>query len=179
MANVLVDKTDDGSILPSKCDELIASIDTAQTKTPAKKRKDDMLAPLKEIKTAFEAQQSGDGPPPAKKIKNQQAELYGTYHKQKLDELKDVLRWNGQTLTGTKDVVLYKIIDGATHGRLAPCPLDGGRLKFNADCSEITCNGTFDEATQTRLDCAYKASPDDAPRVQPWYVRTNESLVFR
>lgn len=169
VANVLIDKSDDGSILPDQCDELITSIEKAQTaKTPAKKSKDEVFEPLQEIKISFEAQQTSEGKPPAKKTKNEEVELYGAYHKHKVDELKDLLRWNRQILVGTKDVLLYKVIDGAANGRLAPCPLCGSRLKFNPACSEIICGGSFDEATQTRLECAFKTSAKDAPRVKPW-----------
>jgi hypothetical protein len=121
VANVLVDKSDDGSILPDKCDELIAMLETAQQAggSAAKKKKksaddddDTSSSPLQKIKAAYEAQQAdvaAGQEPPSKKKKQQAVELYAEYHKCKVDDLKDILRWNGQTLTGTKEILLFKV----------------------------------------------------------------------
>lgn len=42
--------------------------------------------------------------------------LYGHYHKMRIDELKEILRWNRQILKGTKAVILHKVLDGMLHG---------------------------------------------------------------
>lgn len=70
---------------------------------------------------------------PAKKAKSEGNELemcaraMKVYSKMKNDDLKDVLRWNGQILAGTKDVMLLKCIDGHVNGRL-------GRLVYFVPC---------------------------------------------
>jgi Helix-hairpin-helix domain len=108
------------------------------------------------------------------------AHWYGHYVKTKNEALKDILRWNRQVQTPpTKDALLYKVIDGHLHGRLARCVLcGGGRLKLvfnsttvnsNAHCVSVICGGSFDEDTQRRIECAYTCTPESAPRLQPWY----------
>ena len=106
-------------------------------------------------------------------------DYYGMYHKCTIDELKDILRQNRQNMTGTKDILLYKVIDGCYYnGRITYCPLcTTGRLKlvFTASPNStgtvamVQCNGTFDEMIQRRMDCAYTCLPCDAVRQSPFY----------
>jgi len=96
-------------------------------------------------------------------------EAYRLYASFKNDQLKDVLRWNRQMLTGTKPYLLVKCLDGHLRGRLARCPLCGGRLKLNeTGCQAVQCGGTFDEDRQMRVPCYYSASLLEAPRLRPW-----------
>lgn len=80
--------------------------------------------------------------------------------------------WNRQVLTGKKDFVLFKVLDGHVHGRLGRCPLDGGRLKFmEGDYETVHCPGGFDEDSQIRLPCAFTGKrTDPALRLQPFYT---------
>ena len=135
------------------------------------------ISPIAAVKEAHAARVQGE--PVAKKAKKEEGgggvdprlvDSYDAHHKEKIDELKDVLRWNRQHLTGTKDVLLQRIMDGEVHGRLPLCPVDGGRLKLSDDSHTVSCAGTFDEATQTRLDCSYRVTASDAPRAE-WYVK--------
>ena len=72
--------------------------------------------------------------------------VYRKYHKNTVSELKDILRWNKQIMTGIKQFVLFKVIDGELHGRLSVCPLCQGDLKFlEGDYDKIHCGGKFDE----------------------------------
>lgn len=83
-------------------------------------------------------------------------------------------------LTGKKDFVLFKVLDGRVHGRLGPCKLCGGRLKFiENDFDHIHCHGTFDETSQVRIPCDFKAPrTDTALRLQPFYtVKPSEEEV--
>ena len=77
-------------------------------------------------------------------------------------------------MQGTKDVVLFKVIDGQMHGRLGVCGLDGGRLKWAEDDGDfkVVCRGIFDEDTNTRIPCDFQAKRGDRkniPRMLPWY----------
>ena len=110
-------------------------------------------------------------------------DYYGMYHKYTIDELKDILRQNRQNMTGTKDVLLYKVIDGCFYnGRITFCPLcTTGRLKllFSPDpqnpaamMAKVQCNGSFDETIQRRMDCSYSCSPVDVIRQTPFYSAT-------
>ena len=66
----------------------------------------------------------------------------------KASELKDILRWNKQIMSGNKEFVLFKVIDGVTNGRLSLCPLCAGSLKFlEGDYETIHCGGAYDEGT--------------------------------
>ena len=69
-------------------------------------------------------------------------------HKDKVPELKDILRWNKQLLGGTKEFVLFKVVDGVVNGRLWLCPLCAGDLKYkDGDYDNICCGGRYDEGT--------------------------------
>lgn len=175
--NVLVDASG-GDILPAQAETLAAAIASSPpksaTKTGSKSSKDDILS---EIKAAFAKQADGDGDeqPATKKPKNDLSRavaLYAKYHKQTADQLKDFLRYNKQVLGGTKSFVLFKVIDGEEHGRLGPCTLCHGRLKFDVaeESNTVVCSGQFDEETQTRIPCSFSTTQKDAPRLSPWYV---------
>ena len=73
-------------------------------------------------------------------------------------------------VSGAKNALLQRIVDGHVNGRLGICPICGkGRLKLNDDnWEEIYCNGYFDEDTMVRVPCFYKGCTKDAPRFQPW-----------
>lgn len=168
MENGLVDATG-GDILPSKYDELKEQL---AYKKP-KKKASEVENPLADIKELFESQSEDN---PTKKQKNEKVEAYAKYHKTKLDELKDVLRWNRQVLKGIKNVVLFKVVDGTVHGRLSLCQLCGGKLKVTDDCQGVACSGTFDEEAQLRMPCEFKCSLEAAPRWK-WCVHTIECGV--
>ena len=164
----LVEDTTGGEILPSKGQELVADISQNSGKKATKSSSSDKANPLAEIKEAYEARL---GEPVKKKLKTDDAtlDLYEHYKSYKADDLKDLLRWNRQTMTGTKDVILFKVLDGEINGRLARCPMDGGRLKLSEDGTKVTCNGNFDEDLQIRIDCAYSAKRLEAPR-EKWHT---------
>lgn len=108
-----------------------------------------------------------------------QLEAYGLYGNATGIHLKDVLSWNKQYKTGTKDFVLIKCIDGFVYGRLARCSLCGGQLKLLENGTTVKCNGRFDEDLHVRLDCAFTCKAAEAPRFQPWYDRppTDEEVA--
>jgi hypothetical protein len=72
-------------------------------------------------------------------------------------------------LTGVKDVLLFKIMDGEQQGRLGLCGLCGGRLKFSDDMEHVICSGRFDEDLNIRQPCGFQADRMDSklPR-EPW-----------
>lgn len=130
----------------------------------------------------------------------QMAEYYLEHHKKKLDDLKDYLRyvvnwlfcqwtqlfrmflgsyseflfisWNRQNLMGVKEFVLFKVIDGMTHGRLGYCPICGGRLKFpDGVYDQVVCMGRFDEDSQMRIPCDFVGKRTDRKnRLLPFYL---------
>ena len=76
-------------------------------------------------------------------------------------------------LTGKKDFVLFKVLDGHLHGRLGRCPLDGGRLKFlEGDYDTVHCSGSFDESSQVRIPCSYTGKRrDPTVREKPFFTQ--------
>lgn len=87
------------------------------------------------------------------------------------DELKDVLRWNRQLISGKKDILLQRIIDGHMNGRLGMCPsCSEGKLKLRDDGEEVFCNGYFDEDSMTRIPCFYTCKREEATRYKPWFT---------
>lgn len=187
VADILQDQSDNQSILPSKADELAADIGQKKgnTSTSGTAHDDANPSPIAFIKAAYEARKSAendDAPPPPKKkskkekteeetITDLQIEIYEHYHKTKNSDLQQILEWNHQYKSGNKDYILLKVIDGIMHGRLAPCGLCGGTLKLHEDGTVVACGGRFDEDSQRRIPCAYSASPDKAPRFQPFFTQ--------
>mmetsp|Transcript_5442 Transcript_5442/g.11223 ORF Transcript_5442/g.11223 Transcript_5442/m.11223 type:complete len:351 (+) Transcript_5442:445-1497(+) len=120
--------------------------------------------------------------PPKKKAKGSTKDedlkamlkVYKKYHKNKVAELKDVLRWNKQLLGGTKEFVLFKVVDGVVHGRLWLCPLCAGDLKYmEGDYDIICCSGRYDEDIAQRIPCSYTTPRLGCPesvRAHPFYT---------
>jgi len=195
---VLEDASESHDILPAKAEELAAAIAAkapGKAKTEGDGGGDDNTTnttnPMQLIKAALEARNSNNkkteaAEPSPKKAKTESTSVepngadsravdcYAQWlerdPKDRTSEaLKDCLKWNRQHCTGTKDVLLHRYIDGNVHGRLLRCPLDGGRLKLAESSNGVTCGGSFDEASHTRLDCSYKSDAAAAPRGE-WYV---------
>ena len=94
-----------------------------------------------------------------------QAKPYNKYCKKKLDELKDILRWNHAMVSGKKDFVLARIIDGEYYGRLALCTVcEYGKLKVIDGENKIACGGYFDEEGGFHKSCFAKFDVEKAPR---------------
>lgn len=167
--DILQDSTG-GQILPSKAEEIAALLEEKKPKASPKKA-DKTTGLLAEIQADFKAKE-GDEPPAkkAKDLRGRQVAAYGKYHKLKVPELKDILRWNHQVMVGTKDHLLLKVVDGEVYGRLTRCQLCTGKLKLLEDGVTVVCGGNFDEDSHQRIDCSYSVPAWDAPRWQPWYV---------
>lgn len=94
-----------------------------------------------------------------------QAIIYNKYCTKKIDELKDVLRWNHAMVTGKKDILLARIIDGESNGRLGMCTVcEYGKLKLIEGENKIACGGYFDEEGGFRKTCFAKFDVEKAPR---------------
>jgi hypothetical protein len=180
VTTVLTDSSEAQDILPDKVEEVVAKIEAATTakKSPTK-TKDDPNTPLGRIKAAYDAQKEADEEEPtskkAKSTMDAMVSAYALYKTKKNAELSDILDWNHQLKSGTKDVLMYRCIDGHVHGRLALCPYphggDGvGKLKLNNDMTQVVCRGYWDEVTRVHIPCDYAVDPEDAPRWLPWYV---------
>jgi poly [ADP-ribose] polymerase len=139
---------------------------------------------LKEIKSVMETleeEEDDDTKRPAKKSKittgddsiESYAKAMKTYSKLKNDDLKCILRWNlGYGMTGTKDILLLRCIDGHVHGRLGRCPTCfQGKLQLKDEDAGVTvnCLGYYDEDLARRIPCGYAVANSIAPRLQPWY----------
>ena len=183
---ILEDATEQQDILPAKADELVdVMVASMAAKKDAKKAgaaKDSPLDLIKEAFLARQKEQNGEAHEPSpKKAKvnvtttepngadSRAVDAYATFQRYKNDQIKDILKWNRQHVSGTKNVLLQRVLDGAVYGRLVRCPLDGGRLKLSDDGAMVTCGGSFDESTMTRLDCAFKKPAAEVPRGE-WCV---------
>ncbi len=147
---------DDGSLLLERKNEILAMLHEAAAKAKKPKMKttksDGSGSIMDRLKMAVAEGESEE--PPKKKAKGSTKDedfkamlkVYKKYHKDKVAELKDVLRWNKQLLGGTKEFVLFKVVDGVVHGRLWLCPLCAGDLKYmEGDYDSICCSGRYDE----------------------------------
>jgi hypothetical protein len=176
--STLLEDSSGGEILPGKAEELAEQIGAKvlQAKTAA------ATSAISELRDAYEARQKehADGKQPAsKKLKSvdtARLDAYGKIKDMKVAGLSDVLQWNRHYKTGNKEMQMEKVIDGEVYGRLARCPLCSGRIKIKDGTSTVVCNGTFDESSQVKIECAYQATPSEAPRWKPWYVRVGPTL---
>jgi hypothetical protein len=138
----------------------------AQTSPPRKKLKQENASAASAVAAVSPEAVSSNS---ADAIEERQLATYEQYHTCKSAELSMILEWNRQQKSGTKDVLLNRLLDGVAFGRLAFCPLcSTGRLKLSDDGGTATCNGTFNEDIQRRIDCLYKAPAAQAPRFLPW-----------
>lgn len=147
---------DDGYLLLERRREILAGLQEAAAKAKKPKTKtaksDGSGSIMDRLKMAV-AEGEGEEPPKKKAKGSAKDEdfkamlkVYKKYHKDKVAELKDVLRWNKQLLGGTKEFVLFKVCDGVVHGRLWVCPLCAGDLKYmEGDYDKICCSGRYDE----------------------------------
>lgn len=150
---------DDGELLQDRKDEILGMLREAAAKTKSKTKKA-KTGPLTIMDRLVEEASKQEGEenvePSKKKVKKEQTEeeeeiksmvpVYLKYFKAKVPELKDILRWNKQLISGPKMFVLFKVIDGELHGRLSLCPLCQGDLKYiEGDYDTIHCNGRYDE----------------------------------
>lgn len=152
-----------------------------------------VIAKIKEVALALQEEEDADISPPKKKVKvekvkvekkikktqyseeeRMKAKIYLNHYFDKTNEaLKDILRWNHQPVTGKKDLLLCRLLDGHySNARLSRCPTCGqGRLKLDEkNTNQALCNGYFDEDLQLRKSCFYVCPIDKAPRLGPWYV---------
>jgi hypothetical protein len=98
------------------------------------------------------------------------AEVYLKYNGMKTGELKDILSWNNVVKTGTKEVLLTRVIDGCINGRIANCVACGeGKPRISDDGSIIECNGYYDSDIGSRIVCSNKIKVESAERYKPWY----------
>ena len=87
-----------------------------------------------------------------KKVKAAAGEIEDKY---KVDELKAILRTNGQTTTGAKAELVMRCAEGEVMGRTPTCPMcSGGKLKFDAATGIYKCPGFMDD--DTFMPCFFK-----------------------
>jgi hypothetical protein len=73
-------------------------------------------------------------------------ELKADFNAKSNQVLKDLLRKNCQSMSGSKDELVYKCADGAVLGRIPRCPkCYGGRPKFDFQKGTYYCSGYRDD----------------------------------
>ena len=101
VTSYIQDTSDDQSILPAHQDKIIQDIEMATSHTGKKKHKDETIEDSFMARVESTAKSELDAKEPAaKKVKKEQddefrkfVELYKVHHKQKIDDLKDFLRY--------------------------------------------------------------------------------------
>lgn len=62
------------------------------------------------------------------------------------EKLKEILRKNGQSMSGTKVDLLSKVLDGELFGRVPKCPTcRGGRPKMDLQTGVYHCTGYYED----------------------------------
>ena len=102
-----------------------------------------MIAKIKRTAELIAQEEEEEDGPKSKKVKTEteisetdraKAEIFAVLSSKKVDELKDVLRWNKQIVGGNKDTLLARIIDAKLRGRLGRCPSClRGRVKLTEE----------------------------------------------
>ena len=76
-----------------------------------------------------------------------------------INELKDILRKNGQKVTGTKPELIDRVADGKVLGAIPKCPsCGGGRPKWDAKTGKYTCPGYMEDLDFINCHKKYLAS---------------------
>mmetsp|Transcript_3414 Transcript_3414/g.6543 ORF Transcript_3414/g.6543 Transcript_3414/m.6543 type:complete len:458 (+) Transcript_3414:153-1526(+) len=86
------------------------------------------------------------------------------YKKLVISQLKEYLRFNQMLLTGTKDELVARCVDGEKYGRLKGCPACGKGLLRLSERGTILCKGYFDDSINMRLTCNFEKDAKDVPR---------------
>ena len=93
------------------------------------------------------------------------AEAYLKVKSMKNGELQDILSWNKVVKTGTKNVLLTRVIDGYARGRIAKCVQCGnGKPKIDDDGSAIVCTGYFDKDLHGHVPCGSRVKVESVER---------------
>ena len=89
-----------------------------------------------------------------KRVKTAAGEIEEKY---KVDELKALLRSNGQTTTGAKAELVTRCAEGSVMGRIPSCPMcSGGKLKFDGATGIYKCPGFMDD--DQFMPCFFKGA---------------------
>jgi hypothetical protein len=152
-------------------------IDLIGTKVATKKAGgvDSGSAYLKAVKRFAAALLAEDGEdedaPKKKRVKMEdgdksKAEAYNKFKDMKISQLQDILSWNQVVKSGTKPVLLTRVIDGYANGRIGRCVACGkGKPKISEDGSVVECNGYFDTDIGSHISCGNKVRVETAPRL--------------
>ena len=160
--SILEDNTDEGILNDEeKAAEIVALIEQkgcrkkvdAETGKTLPQGASDVIDKIKRTADLI-AQEDEDGPK-SKKVKTEisetdraKAEILSMFSSKKVDELKDVLRWNKQIVGGNKDTLLARIIDAKLNGRLGRCPSClRGRIKLTEEDGGGECDNTLFDNT--------------------------------
>lgn len=81
-------------------------------------------------------------------------------------------RWNLQLISGTKPILLARVMDGQLRGRLTRCPLcQGGKVAIREDSgTTASCTGYFNDVKGIRISCSFQAPVEKCSRLHPWWT---------
>ena len=92
--------------------------------------------------------------------------LRSLYDSLLIKDLKEILRINGQSMTGDKKQVIEKVADGEVLGAIPKCPkCSGGHLKYDYKSDEYMCRGFMDDDTWHY--CNFTGTSENISRY-PW-----------
>lgn len=181
----LTDNTDTNILQdPAQREMIIEDIKKKVTKKEAKKANagSKYIVTLKRDAARLLAEEEGEGEgededgPVKKKTKlsgndKAKAVAYNKFSGMKIPQLQDILSWNNVVKTGTKDVLLTRVIDGFVYGRIDKCvACKYGQPRVSDDGSAIVCPGYFNEDKGYRVPCGNSIFIESAPRLNPWYI---------
>ena len=88
--------------------------------------------------------------------------VYERYAELKVDRLRHVLQLNGERLTGVKEELIERCVEGEVRGVLGKCARCGGSLYYAN--GKVHCKGVFDVVRRAREPCHLHLPEELAPR---------------
>ncbi len=165
---------------PTQRQQIIEQIGLKLTKKEAKKSQtkkapapaSGYMATLKRNAAQLLDGTDGEDRPATKKVKlsdddKSKAEAYNKFSGLKIPELQDILTWNNVVKTGTKEVLLTRVIDGFVYGRIGKCVVcKEGRPKITDDGGAIECTGYFNNQKGYHAQCGNRIAVESAKRYE-------------
>ncbi len=134
------------------------SLPKAGTKHTAAKMKDDKLRENKKVKEMKKKKAESENFMTEERIEKMKAILIKIQNYSNA-QLKDLLRKNGQSMSGNKTELLGKVVDGMMFGKVPKCPTcNGGRPKMDLATGHYHCSGYYEDEAFFQCDAVFDFS---------------------
>lgn len=134
------------------------SLPKVGSRPAATKARDDKLRENKKVKEIKKKKAESENFMTDKRIEKMKAILIKIQNYTNT-QLKDILRKNGQSMSGNKTELLGKVADGMMFGKVPKCPnCNGGRPKMDLATGHYHCNGYYEDEAFFQCDAVFEFS---------------------